>query len=196
MPLSKELKSSLCPNSLRDLFSIVCCGFSPSSVNIYPFAKYILVTWEPPSQLMNGSIIDYRLGSKDYANGTEPYDVVVVKQSVGEHARKKVLVNQKPESNYVVDLQARTVIGWGTSVKKAVKTVKWSGEWVILSGVSNSYVANYCNQLYSCLQWSQVVKWHLLISPRALIELTPCFVNIIFTTIPVSVKMTLTVTIQ
>ena len=32
-----------------------------------------------------------------------------------------VIVNQKPESNYVVDLQARTVIGWGTSVKKAVE---------------------------------------------------------------------------
>ena len=53
---------------------------------------------------------------------------MVQKQSVGEDARRKLLANQKPESNYLVDLQARTVIGWGTSVKKAVKTVKWSGE--------------------------------------------------------------------
>lgn len=97
----------------------------PPSVIIYPFAKYILVTWKPPSQ-PNGIITDYQLGSKDYAKGTEPSNVVVQKQSVGEDARRKLLTNQKPESNYLVDLQARTVIGWGTSVKKAVKTVKWS----------------------------------------------------------------------
>lgn len=123
----------LVSNSSRGLFSLVCFGFSlsepgpPSLVIIYPFAKYILVTWKPPSE-PNGIITDYQLGSKDYDNGTDLSKVDVEKQSVGEDARRKLLANQKPDSNYLVDLQARTGEGWGTSVIKEVKTVKWSGE--------------------------------------------------------------------
>lgn len=97
----------------------------PSDVNVYAFAKFILVTWESPAE-PNGIIIDYRVGSKDYADGSEPKDIVVDKEQTGLDERRKLLENQKPDSNYVVEIQAQTSEGWGTSVRELLRTVKWS----------------------------------------------------------------------
>ncbi|XP_068757831.1 fibronectin type III domain-containing protein-like [Montipora capricornis] len=97
----------------------------PSDVNVYAFAKFILVTWESPVE-PNGIITDYRVGSKDYADGSEPKDVVVDKEPTGLDERRKLLENQKPDSNYVVEIQAQTNKGWGTSARERLKTVNWS----------------------------------------------------------------------
>ena len=100
----------------------------PSEVNVYAFAKYILVTWQPPLE-PNGIITGYRVGSATYI-GSEPTDVVVDKQEVGQDVRRKLLDDRKPEENYVVEIQAATSIGWGTLVKKTTTTVAWAGKLV------------------------------------------------------------------
>ncbi|XP_068759030.1 fibronectin type III domain-containing protein-like [Montipora capricornis] len=97
----------------------------PSDVNVYAFAKFILVTWESPVE-PNGIIIDYQVGSKDYADGSEPKDVVVDMEQTGLDVRRKLLENQKPDSNYIVKIQAQTSKGWGTSARELLRTVKWS----------------------------------------------------------------------
>ena len=56
----------------------------PSEVNVYAFAKYILVTWEPPLE-PNGIITKYRVGS---AVNTGSEDVVVDKEEVGNSVRR------------------------------------------------------------------------------------------------------------
>ena len=99
----------------------------PSDVKVYAFAKFILVTWESPVE-PNGIITDYRVGSKDYADGSEPKDVVVDKEPTGLDERRKLLENQKPDSNYVVEIQAQTNKGWGTSARELLRTAKWSGK--------------------------------------------------------------------
>ena len=55
-------------------------------------------------------------------------DVVVDKQEVGRSVRRKLLENQEPEKSYVVELQAATKKGWGTTARKTTATVQWAGK--------------------------------------------------------------------
>ncbi|XP_068715034.1 hemicentin-1-like [Montipora foliosa] len=96
----------------------------PSDVKIYAFPKYVLVTWKPPLE-PNGIITKYRVGLKTYA-GSEPKDVEVEMQETGADARKKLLEMLEPETNYVIEIQAMTAIGWGKGVRKTTKTVPWT----------------------------------------------------------------------
>ena len=110
----------------------------PSEVNVYAFAKYILVTWEPPLE-PNGIITKYRVGS---AVNTGSEDVVVDKEEVGNSVRRKLLENQEPEKNYVVEIQAATSKGWGEIAKKTTTTVKLSGK-LLNCNIPESIEARY-----------------------------------------------------
>lgn len=103
----------------------------PTKINVYPFDKYILVRWQPPLE-PNGILTSYRVGSKAYTN-FEPEDVEVEMQEVGALVLMKLLEKRKPETNYVVEIQAQTSRGWGTSVRKTTRTVKWTGKLVDLA---------------------------------------------------------------
>lgn len=96
----------------------------PSDVQVFVFAKYILVTWEPPSE-PNGVITNYRVGTETYT-GSQPTEVTVNMEETGVEARRKLLRGLKPETNYVVEMQAATSKGWGTSFRKTEKTVAWA----------------------------------------------------------------------
>ena len=94
-------------------------------MQVFVFAKYILVTWQPPSE-PNGVITDYRVGTETYT-GSQPTEVTVNMQETGVEARRKLLRDLEPETNYVVEMQAATSKGWGTSFRKTDKTVAWAG---------------------------------------------------------------------
>ena len=72
-------------------------------------------------------ITGYQVGSNTYL-GSEPKDVVVNKEEVGPNVFRKLLENQEPEKNYVVEIQARTSKGWGDKVTRTTRTVKWAGK--------------------------------------------------------------------
>ena len=97
----------------------------PSDVQVFAFAKYILVTWQPPSE-PNGIITNYRVGVETYT-GSQPTEVVVKRDETGVDARRKLLENLVPETYYVVEIQAQTSKGWGTILWKTTKTVAWAG---------------------------------------------------------------------
>ena len=96
-----------------------------SNVQVFAFAKYILVTWQPPSE-PNGVITNYRVGTETYT-GPQPTEVIVNMEETGLVPRRKVLGNLEPETNYVVEMQAATSKGWGTSLRRTEKTVAWAG---------------------------------------------------------------------
>ena len=96
----------------------------PSNVQVYAFAEYILVTWEPPAE-PNGVITKYRVGSKDY-QGSASQDIDVEKKEVPPEQRRYLLADQKELTDYVVETQAETDPGWGESVRKTTRTVKMS----------------------------------------------------------------------
>ena len=66
------------------------------------------------------------MGSATYA-GSEP-DTVENKKEVDKGVRRKLLEDQEPEKNYVLEIQAATSKGWGTIVMKTTRTVKRSGK--------------------------------------------------------------------
>ena len=94
-------------------------------MQVFVFAKYILVTWQPPSE-PNGVITNYRVGTETYT-GSQPTEVTVNMEETGVEARRKLLRDLVPETNYVVEMQAATSKGWGTSFRKTEKTVAWAG---------------------------------------------------------------------
>ena len=83
----------------------------------------------------NGIITKYRVGLKTYT-GSEPKDVEVEMQETGADARKKLLEMLEPETNYVIEIQAMTAIGWGKGVRKTTKTVLWTGKILEFPGIS------------------------------------------------------------
>ena len=101
----------------------------PADVNVYAFAKYILITWKQPEE-PNGIITKYQGGCKEYS-GSDPKDVIIDMQEAEPSAVRILLGDPiKPETHYVCEIQARTQIGWGKGVRKTTKTVKWAGKLV------------------------------------------------------------------
>lgn len=108
---------------------IVLCSVPgpPSDVEVYAFAEYILVTWEPPTE-PNGVITKYQVGSAEFP-GSEPQGVVVdEKTELEPEVRRYLLGKQKELTDYVVETEAKTNPGWGESVRKTTRTVKMSGK--------------------------------------------------------------------
>ena len=106
------------------LFCLV--PWPPSDVEVFPFAEYILVTWKPPEE-PNGVITGYRVGSAKYV-GSQSQDVDVTLEEVGASKRRFLLSNQEELSDYVIKIQAKTLPGWGESLRKTTSTVKMSGK--------------------------------------------------------------------
>ena len=86
--------------------------------------------WQPPLE-PNGILTSYRVGSEAYTD-FEPEDVVVEMQEVDSLVHIKLLEKREPETKYVVEIQAQTSRGWGASVRKTTRTVKWAGKLVDL----------------------------------------------------------------
>ena len=79
----------------------------------------------------NGVITKYRVGSAQY-NGTQPSDDHRVSwQELGPGVFRKLLENQTPERNYVVEIQAETSKGWGDKVRKTTPTVKYARKYFL-----------------------------------------------------------------
>ena len=97
----------------------------PSQVNVYAFAKYIMVTWKAPVE-PNGVITKYRVRSAQYQGSQPSDDPQVSWQEVGPGGFRKLLDNQTPERNYVVEIQAETSKGWGGKVGKTTRTVAYA----------------------------------------------------------------------
>ena len=94
----------------------------PSQVNVYAFAKYIMVTWKAPVE-PNGVITKYRVRSAQYEGSQPSNDLQVSWQEVRPSVFRKLLDNQTPERNYVVEIQAETSKGWGDKVRNTTRTV-------------------------------------------------------------------------
>ena len=114
----------------------------PSDVQVYAFAKYILVTWKAPLE-PNGIITKYRVGSKEYPGSQPADDLAVNAQEVSAAVNRKLLGNHTPEKNYVVEIEARTRKGWGQKFKKTTATVKYAGKlhFGIRFGVNHATIA-------------------------------------------------------
>ena len=97
----------------------------PSQVNVYAFAKYIMVTWKAPVE-PNGVITKYRVRSAQYEGSQPSDDLQVSWQEVGAGVFRKLLDNQTPERNYVVEIQAQTSKGWGDKERKTTRTVAYA----------------------------------------------------------------------
>ena len=97
----------------------------PSQVNVYAFAKYIMVTWKAPVK-PNGVITKYRVRSAQYEGSQPSDDLQVSWQEVGPGVFRKLLDYQTPERNYVVEIQAETSKGWGDKVRKTTRTVAYA----------------------------------------------------------------------
>ncbi|XP_073228624.1 fibronectin type III domain-containing protein-like [Porites lutea] len=97
----------------------------PSAVNVYAFAKYILVTFKAPVE-PNGVITKYRVRSAQYEGSQPSDDLQVSWQEVGPGVFRKLLENQTPERNYVVEIQAETSKRWGDKVRNTTRTVKYA----------------------------------------------------------------------
>lgn len=108
---------------LSDLLSV---PGPPSNVQIIPFGEYLLITWTPPRE-PNGIITNYQVGSAEYS-AVSPESVEVTMETVDPNVFKKLLDNERFETNYVVELRARTSKGWGASSRTTTRTMKKSGE--------------------------------------------------------------------
>ena len=102
----------------------------PSAVNVYAFAKYILVTWKTPVE-PNGVITKYRVRSAQYEGSQPSDDHQVSWQEVRPGVFRKLLENQTPERNYVVEIQPETSKGWGEQVRKTTRTVKYARKYFL-----------------------------------------------------------------
>jgi len=98
----------------------------PSDLQVIPFGEYLLVTWTPPKE-PNGIITNYQVGSAEYS-ALSPENVIVTMETVNPNVLTKLLGNERFETNYVVELRARTSKGWGASLRKTTRTMKKSGE--------------------------------------------------------------------
>ena len=79
----------------------------------------------------NGVITKYRVRSAQY-EGSQPNDDLQVSwQEVGPGVFRKLLENQTPERNYVVEIQAETSKGWGEQVRKTTRTVKYARKYFL-----------------------------------------------------------------
>ena len=97
----------------------------PSDVQVYAFAKYILVTWKAPLE-PNGIITKYRVGSNQYPGSQPADDLAVDMQEVSAGVYRKLLGDQTPEKNYIVEIQAQTSVGWGQKIRETSQTVKFA----------------------------------------------------------------------
>ena len=97
----------------------------PSQVNVYAFAKYIMVTWKAPVE-PNGVITKYRVRSAPYEGSQPSDDLQVSWQEFGPGVFRKLMDNQTPERNYVVQIQAQTSKGWGDKVRNTTRTVAYA----------------------------------------------------------------------
>ena len=126
---SGEIACGLKGLSFHELHFILVPG-PPSAVNVYAFAKYILVTLKAPVE-PNGVITKYRVGSAQYEGSQPSDDLQVSWQEVGPGVFRKLLENQTPERNYVVEIQAETSKGWGDKVRKTTRTVKYGRKYFL-----------------------------------------------------------------
>ena len=97
----------------------------PSEVNVFAFAKYIMVTWKAPVE-PNGVITKYRVRSAPYEGSQPSDDLQVSWQEFGPGVFRKLMDNQTPERNYVVQIQAQTSKGWGDKVRNTTRTVAYA----------------------------------------------------------------------
>ena len=97
----------------------------PSQVNVYAFAKYIMVRWKDPVE-PNGVITKYRVRSAQYEGSQPSDDLQVSWQEFGPGVFRKLLDNQTPERNHVVEIQAQTSKGWGDKVRNTTRTVAYA----------------------------------------------------------------------
>ena len=97
----------------------------PSQVNVYAFAKYIMVSWKAPVE-PNGVITKYRVRSAQYEGSQPSDDLQVSWQEFGPGVFRKLLDNQTPERNHVVEIQAQTSKGWGDKVRNTTRTVAYA----------------------------------------------------------------------
>ena len=84
-----------------------------------------MVTWKAPVE-PNGVITKYRVRSAPYEGSQPSDDLQVSWQEVGPGVFKKLLDNQTPERNYVVEIQAQTSKGWGEQVRNTTRTVAYA----------------------------------------------------------------------
>ena len=97
----------------------------PSEVNVYAFAKYILITWKAPVE-PNGVVTKYRVRSAQYECSQPSDDLKVSWQEVGPAVFRKLLDNQTSERNSVVEIEAETSKGWGDKDTKKTRTVAYA----------------------------------------------------------------------
>ena len=78
----------------------------------------------------NGVITKYQVGSAQYEGSQPNDDLQVSLQEVGSDVFRKLLDNQTPEKNYVVEIQAETSKGWGDKVRKTTRTVAYARKYL------------------------------------------------------------------
>ena len=79
----------------------------------------------------NGVITKYRVRSAQYEGSQPSDDHQVSWQEVRPGVFRKLLENQTPERNYVVEIQAETSKGWGEQVRKTTRTVKYARKYFL-----------------------------------------------------------------
>ena len=84
-----------------------------------------MVRWKAPVE-PNGVITKYRVRSAQYEGSQPSDDLQVSWQEVGPGVFRKLLENQTPERNYVVEMEAATSKGWGDKVRKTTRTVAYA----------------------------------------------------------------------
>ena len=77
----------------------------------------------------NGVITKYRVRSAQYEGSQPNDDLQVPWQEVGPGVFRKLLENQTPERNYVVEIQAETSKGWGDKFRKTTRTVAYGRKY-------------------------------------------------------------------
>ena len=76
-------------------------------------------------------ITKYQVGSAQYEGSQPSDDLQLSWQEVGPGVFRKLLENQTPERNYVVEIQAETSKGWGDKVRKTTSTVKYARKYFL-----------------------------------------------------------------